>query len=464
MSPIFEEEPQITLAGNDADEQPITFTVVEQPQHGTLTGTAPNVIYTPNTDYYGADVFIFKVNDGTVDSAEVEINLTINPVNDAPKVVGSGIPDQVQIRPDVPRTIDLAPYFSDAETASANLIYTVQAPAAAQAVVTGSSLVINGNLSGAYDITISAADSDTLNVNDTFTLTVKRVPQLAGTAVPPTLVSPSEESFDLDLAGYFIDGDGDALTYAIATNSDAGVLTATTSGSVITITPVSSGVAALTILISDTDGNSISHTFEVTIDDPVPDAIPTVTSPPTLNRQTGLFEVTLTATNNNIFNVPGFRFRVTSVMPAHIRLHNSTAPVGSAEAYLDVLNVLTPGQSITTVLEFHSSTRNFDSFEPTIISEPLPEDASNASSGEGMEINRFVNLADGSMLIEFSSIAGRWYEIQYSSDLVNWKRSLVPVQSGANFTQWIDRGAPYTESHPSTVTQRFYRVSEILPD
>jgi len=145
-------------------------------------------------------------------------------------------------------------------------------------------------------------------------------------------------------------------------------------------------------------------------------------------------------------------------------LYNSTAAPGSSEAYLDVLTVLTPGQSITVVLEFYSATRNFTGFEPTIIAEPLPEGTNNAGTGEGMAVNRFVNLPDGSKLIEFSSIAGRWYEIEYSSDMVTWKRSLVPVQAGANFTQWIDRGAPYTESHPSTVPSRFYRVSEILPD
>jgi len=454
----------IVLTGNDADDHPLTFGIVDAPLHGSLTGTPPSVTYTPNADYYGDDVFTFTVNDGTTDSTEVEINLTITPVNDAPKVVGTGIPDQIQIRPDVPDTIDLAPYFSDAETASANLTYTVVAPAEAQAVVIGSSLQINGSVAGAFDITVTAADPDALNVGDTFTLTVKRVPQLAGNGVPPTLVSPSEPTFDLDLAGYFIDGDGDPLGYAITNNTDPGVFTATISGSTVTITPVTPGVASLTIRVTDSDGNFIDHTFEVTIDDPIPDAIPTVTSPPKLNRQTGLYEITLTAVNNNQFNVPGFRFRVTSVLPTGTRLFNSTAAPGSSEAYLDVLTVLTPGQSITVVLEFYSATRNFAGFEPTIIAEPLPEGTNNAGTGEGMAVNRFVNLPDGSKLIEFSSIAGRWYEIEYSSDMVTWKRSLVPVQAGANFTQWIDRGAPYTESHPSTVPSRFYRVSEILPD
>jgi hypothetical protein len=188
-----------------------------------------------------------------------------------------------------------------------------------------------------------------------------------------------------------------------------------------------------------------------------------VTSPPVLNRQTGMWEISVTAVNNNQFNVPGFRFRVTSALPAGMKLHNSTAPVGSSEAYLDVLTTLIPGQSIVVVLEFFSPTRNYAGFNPTIIAEPLPEGVNNVGTGAGLDVTRFVNLPDGSKLMEFSSVAGHWYQIEYSSDLVTWKRSLVPVQAGANFTQWIDRGPPYTDSHPSTVPQRYYRVSEILP-
>ena len=37
--------------------------------HGVLTGTAPNVTYTPATGYLGTDTFTFKANDGKADEA-----------------------------------------------------------------------------------------------------------------------------------------------------------------------------------------------------------------------------------------------------------------------------------------------------------------------------------------------------------------------------------------------------------
>src|SRR6185436_14509827 len=55
------------------------------PSHGTLSGTAPNLTYTPNANCHGTDSFTFKTNDGTVDSAaDGTISITVNSVNDKP--------------------------------------------------------------------------------------------------------------------------------------------------------------------------------------------------------------------------------------------------------------------------------------------------------------------------------------------------------------------------------------------
>ncbi len=67
----------ITLTGSDADGDPLTYTVTSQPLHGTLSGTAPNLTYTPDTGYNGTDTFKFKVNDGTVDSNEATVTINV---------------------------------------------------------------------------------------------------------------------------------------------------------------------------------------------------------------------------------------------------------------------------------------------------------------------------------------------------------------------------------------------------
>jgi polygalacturonase len=54
----------------------LTYSVVAAPAHGTLSGIAPNLIYTPNSSYAGTDSFTFKANNGT-DSNVATVNITV---------------------------------------------------------------------------------------------------------------------------------------------------------------------------------------------------------------------------------------------------------------------------------------------------------------------------------------------------------------------------------------------------
>ncbi len=74
----------ITLAATDTDTDALTYAIVTAPLHGTLSGTAPNVTYTPEEDYNGTDSFEFIANDGQADSEPATVSITVNPVNDAP--------------------------------------------------------------------------------------------------------------------------------------------------------------------------------------------------------------------------------------------------------------------------------------------------------------------------------------------------------------------------------------------
>ena len=50
----------VTLTGNSCRDSSIRYTKVTTPAHGTLTGTAPNLIYTPASGYTGPDSFTFR--------------------------------------------------------------------------------------------------------------------------------------------------------------------------------------------------------------------------------------------------------------------------------------------------------------------------------------------------------------------------------------------------------------------
>ena len=74
----------ITLAGSDVDGDPLSYNVVNAPEHGTLTGIRANLAYTPDENYNGPDSFTFKANDGEADSNIATVTLNVDPVNDAP--------------------------------------------------------------------------------------------------------------------------------------------------------------------------------------------------------------------------------------------------------------------------------------------------------------------------------------------------------------------------------------------
>jgi hypothetical protein len=92
----------ITLAGTDGDGDALTFAITTLPSQGELyegTGTGGYLIgggdlpyaladaavtYDPALDFNGPDGFGFKASDGTDDSTEATVQITVDPVNDAP--------------------------------------------------------------------------------------------------------------------------------------------------------------------------------------------------------------------------------------------------------------------------------------------------------------------------------------------------------------------------------------------
>ena len=79
----------LQLTASDVDSAYLTYTVVTPPAHGTLSGSAPNVTYTPNAGYTGTDSFTFKAYDGSTYSAPATVS--ISPPSDLlPNLVVNG--------------------------------------------------------------------------------------------------------------------------------------------------------------------------------------------------------------------------------------------------------------------------------------------------------------------------------------------------------------------------------------
>ena len=89
--PTTEDTPcAITLSGSDPDGDPLAFAITIGPLHGVLSGSAPNLVYTPLVDYPpghtdASDSFTFVAADGSgLTSSPATVSITIASVNDGP--------------------------------------------------------------------------------------------------------------------------------------------------------------------------------------------------------------------------------------------------------------------------------------------------------------------------------------------------------------------------------------------
>jgi len=72
----------ITLTGTGLLPEPAVWTIESDPEHGMLSGDAPDLVYTPDSDWHGIDAFTFSVNNGIQDSniGTIEIDVSSVPV------------------------------------------------------------------------------------------------------------------------------------------------------------------------------------------------------------------------------------------------------------------------------------------------------------------------------------------------------------------------------------------------
>ncbi|VGO17699.1 hypothetical protein PDESU_06301 [Pontiella desulfatans] len=72
----------ITLSATDPEDDPLSYSIIDQPTNGTLSGTAPNLTYTPNAGWNGRDTFTFTAQDVFNTSSVATITITDGKVVD----------------------------------------------------------------------------------------------------------------------------------------------------------------------------------------------------------------------------------------------------------------------------------------------------------------------------------------------------------------------------------------------
>ena len=67
----------IALTGSSRRTNPVVYAVAIPPVHGSLTGTPPNLTYTPASGYQGMDSFTFTVTDSLTTSSPAKVQLAV---------------------------------------------------------------------------------------------------------------------------------------------------------------------------------------------------------------------------------------------------------------------------------------------------------------------------------------------------------------------------------------------------
>ena len=247
----------ITLAGNDIDGDGLTFSVLSGPSDGSISGTPPNITYTPNANFNGNDSFTFVANDGTVDSVAVTVSIAVAAENDQPTATAQN----VNVNEDDSVNITLAGNDVDGDS----LTFTV-----ATQPTDGSLSGTPPNLTYAPDGDFNGSDSFTFTVNDgtvdstsaTVSITINAANDQP-TAVAQSLNTNEDTALNITLAGNDIDGDN--LTFSVITGPANGSLSGTTPNLVYTPDTNFNGNDNFTFVTNDGTVDSTAATISIAV-------------------------------------------------------------------------------------------------------------------------------------------------------------------------------------------------------
>lgn len=248
----------ITLSGTDTDNDAITYTLVSQPANGSLSGVAPSLTYTPTSNFNGTDSFAFKVNDGTEDSVNADVTITVNSVNDVPVATTQTISTDEDLA--------VAVTLAASDTESDSLTFSIV------------SSPVNGAISGtAPNLTYTpesgffGSDSFTYKANDgtadssaaTVTITVIEVNE------PPTAgdndaLVPANRFVDLAVLANDSDVESATLTIQSMSSASNGLATLL-DAQTIRYTPNADYVGSDTLTYTVVDGGGATDTATITL-------------------------------------------------------------------------------------------------------------------------------------------------------------------------------------------------------
>lgn len=229
------EIPGVLLNDLDPENGPLTPTLVNPPQNGTVTlGSDGGMIYTPNADFHGLDGFSYTVSDGELTSEVASVTITVTPVNDAPVSVA----DAYEVAEDNALIVGTGGLLSnDTDIDSPALTVVIGANPANGTVELAAdgtfTYTPNADFAGEDSFTYIASDGELTGSETTVTITV--TPENDKPLAEDDSYSTDEnQPLQISAPGVLTndsDIDGDTLTASIVTGPTNGALTMAEDGS-----------------------------------------------------------------------------------------------------------------------------------------------------------------------------------------------------------------------------------------
>ena len=248
----------VLLNATDEDNDPLTYIINQSPTHGVLEGTAPQLTYRPNANFNGNDSFSFSANDGSASSTVVQVNLTVNAINDAPIAQNLNLTTSE----DLPLSISFAGTDPDNDPLS-----LVNRTEPSNGVITGNGLTIiytpNENFNGTDSFTYQLSDGNDTSATASVNITISAINDVP-VAVTDQIEQTGTAPITIDVVANDTDADGDALTLTTVTPS---VGNATIVNNQLLYTPDSNFIGQTTVfyIIQDSAGASAQGQAQIRI-------------------------------------------------------------------------------------------------------------------------------------------------------------------------------------------------------
>ena len=255
------------VAGNfsDPDGDVLTFTAESDDASVAAVSVAGSLVTVVGASPGTATITVTATDPGDL-SASSAFTATVEKANQAPVAVGQIPPLEMEVGDTVTAPMD--GFFSDPDGDTLTYAAESSDTDVVTVAMTGAFITVTAVGEGGAVVTITATDPGGLSATQTADITVEAANQapVAVGQIPPFELEVGDQH-TVPVSALFSDPDGDPLTYA-SESSDTTVLTASMTGSLVTITAVGEGQAVLTITATDPGGLSAQQTADVTVTKP----------------------------------------------------------------------------------------------------------------------------------------------------------------------------------------------------